>query len=121
MKSWILASVFAALPLQAQVVLEYVSDAAIPDGGGDVGLQYSVDVTVPFSQIADLNIALHVVPVDSEDAWNGDLFTSDKKDRCKKMFRWDADGNQLSIEGDASDLMYRIASPWATNRLIQMP
>jgi hypothetical protein len=74
MKSWILASVFAALPLQAQVVLEYVSDAAIPDGGGDVGLQYSVDVTVPFSQIADLNIALHVVPVDSEDAWNGDLY-----------------------------------------------
>lgn len=74
MKSWILASALAALPLQAQVVLDYVSGSAIPDGGGDVGLQYSVDISVPFAQVADVDITLHIVPAGADDAWNGDLY-----------------------------------------------
>ena len=73
MKPWILASALAALPLQAQVVLEYLPGAAIPDGGGDVGLQHSVDVSVPFTQIADVDVTLYIDPDGLDDAWNGDF------------------------------------------------
>ena len=54
-------------------------------------------------------------------AWNSDLITVDKKDRCRKLFRWDADGNQLPVDGDPMSVMYRIASPWASNLFIQIP
>lgn len=74
MKCWFIASALAVLPLQGQVVLEFTSGSSIPDGGEEVGLAHTVSVSTALTRIDDLNVRLHITPLDGDGAWNGDLY-----------------------------------------------